>query len=308
MTDKKPAELSRRDAVRILGTMAAAGPLALATDAEATRRKSKRMPAVYLPHGGGPWPYFDTSRMGGPELYTAMTRYLKGLKSTLPTTPKALVVVSAHWEAPVPTVMSHQNPPMYYDYTGFPKQTYEVKWPAPGDPVLAARVRKLLGGVGIQSAEDTARGFDHGTFVPLGVAWPTPTIPTVQLSLVRGLDPSAHLKIGRALAPLRDEGVFIVGSGMSYHNMRGFFGRVPRVTEDSKAFDDWLVATAALSSTDRARALTQWKTAPSALACHPREEHLLPLMVIAGAAERDRGTTPYRDVMMGAHISAIHFG
>src|SRR5690606_25482911 len=137
------------------------------------------------------------------------------------------------------------------------------------------------------TAEAAKRGFDHGTFVPLKVAYPDPTLPVVQLSLVHGLDPAEHLRLGRALARLRDEGVFIVGSGMSYHNMRGFMQAGALAPADT--FDAWLRQTLTAPPEERDRALSDWDQAPAARACHPREEHLLPLMVIAGAAGSDVG-------------------
>jgi aromatic ring-opening dioxygenase catalytic subunit (LigB family) len=215
-------------------------------------------------------------------------------------------MISAHWEERVPTIMTSAHPPMLYDYYGFPPASYEIEWPAPGSPELASRVALLLSAAGIESGEDSARGFDHGTFVPLKLAFPGADVPTVQLSLKAGLDPATHLAIGRALAPLRDEGVLIVGSGMSYHNMRGF-GRGTAVP-DSLAFDTWLGETVALPAADRDARLTAWASAPSARACHPREEHLLPLMVVAGAAQNDRGTLPFRDSVIGVRVSAAQFG
>jgi aromatic ring-opening dioxygenase catalytic subunit (LigB family) len=195
---------------------------------------------------------------------------------------------------------------MLYDYYGFPPSTYQVSWPAPGEPTLAARVRGLLGAARIDSAENASRGFDHGTFVPLKLAFPAADVPTVQLSLVSGLDPERHLAIGRALVPLRDEGVVIVGSGMSYHNMRGFGSGSARPA--SEAFDAWLCNAATVEPEARAQALTRWASAPSARACHPREEHLLPLMVIAGAAGSDRGRTTYSGSITGLKLSAFHYG
>jgi aromatic ring-opening dioxygenase catalytic subunit (LigB family) len=164
----------------------------------------------------------------------------------------------------------------------------------------------LLGGAGFDSAEDARRGFDHGTFVPLKLAYPEAGVPTVQLSLRRGLDPDEHLAIGRALAPLRDEGVFIIGSGMTFHNLRAFGD--PRARPVSEDFDAWLRQTAALPEAERAGRLIDWSQAPSARLAHPREEHLLPLMVVAGAAGADRGTVAYDDVAMGVRLSAYHFG
>ncbi|MEO0325428.1 MAG: class III extradiol ring-cleavage dioxygenase, partial [Myxococcota bacterium] len=220
--------------------------------------------------------------------------------------PHALLVVSAHWEEDVPTVMSAQRPPMLYDYYGFPPASYEIRWPAPGAPELAGRVRRLLEGAGIPSAEDAARGFDHGTFVPLGRVFPEADVPTVQLSLERNLDPARHLAIGRALAPLRDEGVFLIGSGMSYHNMRGF--RAPGAEAIAERFDEWLGEVVGRAPEARDAALRLWTEAPAARDVHPREEHLLPLMVVAGAAGNDAGSVPFRGRFMGKAISAVRFG
>lgn len=273
-----------------------------------TSTPSGRMPAVFLPHGGGPWPFMDLDRMGMSAGYAEMEAYLRQLGMVPPQTPDAILMISAHWEAPVPTVTSSASPPMLYDYSGFPPETYELQWPAPGAVEVAERTRELLEAAGFASAADPARGFDHGTFVPMMLTYPEAEVPTFQLSLKRGLDPREHLAIGRALAPLRDEGVFIVGSGMSYHNMRGFFGGVESVRDDSLAFDEWLVETAGIEADARDTRLAEWERAPRARACHPREEHLLPLMVVAGAADDDLGTLPYRGAIMNAHVSAVHFG
>jgi aromatic ring-opening dioxygenase catalytic subunit (LigB family) len=243
--------------------------------------------------------------MGEPETLARMTTYLRGLRDLPKERPRALLSISAHWEEPAATVMTSAAPPMLYDYYGFPASAYELRWPAPGDPALAARVQALLAAAGLESAADATRGFDHGTFVPFMLTYPEADLPTIQLSLIRGLDPRAHLALGRALAPLRDEGVFIVGSGMSYHNMRGF-GPAGRAA--SLAFDGWLRETTALGPEKRDDRLTAWAEAPSARAAHPREEHLLPLMVVAGAAGADRGHVAYEDTLFGVQISAHHFG
>jgi len=212
--------------------------------------------------------------------------------------------VSAHWEERIPTVMTSARPPMLYDYFGFPPESYRITWPAPGEPALAARVRALLGAAGIDSAEDPARGYDHGAFVPLKVTYPEANIPTIQLSLQKGLDPATHLAIGRALAPLRDEGVFVVGSGMSFHNMRAFFSNAgPRASE---AFDAWLGEAVTAAPEERDRRLLQWAEAPSGRECHPREEHLLPLMVIAGAAGASRGEVAFRGDRPAGAIAREH--
>jgi aromatic ring-opening dioxygenase catalytic subunit (LigB family) len=262
------------------------------------------MPVVYLPHGGGPWPFVETS-FGSKGERDSLAAYLRGVRAVPRTPPEALLVVSAHWEEPVPTVMSGAAPPMLYDYYGFPPASYELTWPAPGHPVLAARVRKLLEDAGFETAENTTRGYDHGTFVPLKLSYPDAEVPTVQLSLKSGLDPEEHLAMGRALAPLRDEGVFLVGSGMTYHNLRAFG---PQAAPVSRAFDDWLRETSTLDPGERDRRLAQWVRAPSARLAHPREEHLVPLMVVAGAAGGDRGRVGYEGELMGLQISAYHFG
>jgi aromatic ring-opening dioxygenase catalytic subunit (LigB family) len=263
-----------------------------------------RMPVAYLPHGGGPWPFVE---MGfEPTSKARLISYLRSVRDLPPEPPKALLVVSAHWEAPVPTVMTSAKPPILYDYYGFPPEAYRITWPAPGNPALAGRVQALLGAAGFETATDAERGFDHGTFVPFKVAWPDADVPTIQLSLIQGLDPAQHVALGKALAPLRDEGVLILGSGSSYHNMRGFGD--PRSLGVSEAFDRWLRETTALDEDGRNAGLAQWAQAPAARHAHPREEHLMPLMVVAGAAGSDRGTVGYDDVFMGVRVSAIHFG
>jgi aromatic ring-opening dioxygenase catalytic subunit (LigB family) len=195
---------------------------------------------------------------------------------------------------------------MLYDYYGFPPESYQITWPAPGSPALAARVRSLLGAAGFQTAANPERGFDHGTFVPLKLTYPDADVPTVQLSLKAGLDPEEHLAIGRALAPLRDEGVFIIGSGMTFHNLRAF--RDPRSIPVSETFDAWLRVAATAEPAERDKQLVDWATAPAARVAHPREEHLLPLMVIAGAAGADRGQIAYNGTFAGLRLSAYHYG
>ena len=262
-----------------------------------------RMPVYYLAHGGGPWPW-----MTGPhhDAHAQLAKSLRDLPAQIGATPKAVLMVSAHWEAPQFTASSHPRPPMLYDYSGFPPNTYEVKYPAPGDPALAARVQALLSDAGIAAGQDAERGFDHATFVPMSVAWPDASVPVVQLSLKDGLDPQAHLAAGRALAPLRDEGVLIIGSGLSYHNLRLLR---PEGYEASAAFDQWLTENLIdKDAAQRSSALSQWQSAPSARVVHPREEHLLPLMVAAGAAGNDIGTKVFEDRVLGATVSAFRFG
>ena len=193
---------------------------------------------------------------------------------------------------------------MLYDYGGFSPDAYRITWPAPGNPALAARVRELLGAAGFASAEDAQRGFDHGTFTPLKQTYPHADMPVVQLSLKSALDAAEHLMIGRALEPLRDEGVFIIGSGDSYHNMRAFG---PAAREPSLMFDKWLTEAVTSSSAERNARLERWEAAPAARLCHPREEHLLPLMVVAGAAGGDRGVVTWTGTIFGSQQTGYHF-
>ena len=265
---------------------------------------STRRPVVFVPHGGGPWPFVE---MGfPPDDVATLAGYLRSVRDLPPEPPRALLVGSAHWEAPVPTVMTSPHPPMLYDYYGFPPESYAITWPAPGSPELAAQVQRLLAGAGIDTAADATRGYDHGTFVPLKLTYPEAGVPAVQLSLKEGLDPSEHIAIGRALQPLRDDGVFIVASGMTFHNLRAF--RDPRAKPVSEAFDAWLRESLVLDAGARNQRLAHWTTAPAARAAHPREEHLIPLMVAAGAAGEDRAVVAFNDTFTGLRLSAYHFG
>lgn len=263
-----------------------------------------RMPVAFVPHGGGPWPFVE---MGlDPAEKAAFNAYLRSVAALPRETPRALLVVSAHWEARVPTLMTAAAPPMLYDYYGFPEASYHITWPAPGAPWLAPRVRELLAQAGFDSAEDGERGYDHGTFVPLKVTYPEPAIPVLQLSLKAGLDPAEHLAMGAAIAPLRDEGVFIVGSGMTFHNLRIF--RDPRAVPIAETFDEWVRGVMARSVDGRHEGLLNWEHAPLARTAHPREEHLIPLMVTTGAAGSDAATLAFNGTFGGLRLAAFHFG
>jgi aromatic ring-opening dioxygenase catalytic subunit (LigB family) len=263
-----------------------------------------RQPVVYVPHGGGPWPFVDVGIGSAAEL-AALAGFLRGLRDLAPQPPTAILCVSAHWEEPVPTVSTAQQPPMLYDYVGFPPASYAIQWPAPGSPNLAARVQRLLSTAGIANAADGRRGYDHGCFVPLKLAFPDANVPCVQLSLVRGLAPALHLAVGRALAPLRDDGVLIVGSGMSYHNLRAFG---PGARPVATTFDRWLQDTCTRPAAARDHALIHWTNAPAARAAHPREEHLLPLHVVAGAAGDDVGVVAFAGTLVGLDVTGFAFG
>jgi aromatic ring-opening dioxygenase catalytic subunit (LigB family) len=239
------------------------------------------------------------------DTWDRMAAYLRGIDASLGQRPKAVLVVSGHWETDRPTVNTAAQPPLLFDYYGFPEHTYRLTYPASGAPALARRVRDLLADAGIETDEDAGRGLDHGVFVPLKLVYPDADVPVLQMSLRSDLDPEAHLAIGRALAPLRDEGVLIVGSGMSYHNLPKLMSG--RDNEEAAAFDAWL-ASALEGPRGRAERLAAWEAAPAARASHPRAEHLLPLMVAAGAAEGEAGVRDYADRVLGKAVSGFRFG
>lgn len=269
---------------------------------------TEKLPTLSIPHGGGPWPVMKDA-FGDPAPYERMEAWLQDLGNQFKDKVKSILIISAHWEERVPTVHFGKAPGMLYDYGGFPEFTYRLKWPAPGDPALAARVDELLKAAGFDTGREEARGYDHGTFVPMMVAFPEANIPVAQLSLVRTLDPATHLALGRALEPLRSEGVLIIGSGMSYHNMRGFGSRDPRVSQTAKQFNDWLNAAVTDPNPEsRASKLSAWAQAPGGPESHPRSEHLITLFVAAGAAGNDPGRVTYSDEVMGVPISGHQFG
>jgi aromatic ring-opening dioxygenase catalytic subunit (LigB family) len=241
------------------------------------------------------------------DTWDRMATFLRGLAETVGERPKAVLVISGHWETDVPTVNTAERPHLLFDYYGFPEHTYRLTYPASGSPAVATRVRQLLTDAGLETAEEAERGLDHGVFIPFMLVYPGADIPIVQLSLRRDLDPAAHLKIGEALTPLRDEGVLIVGSGMSYHNLRSLMGGGGN--DASEAFDGWLAETVEAPNPEARNAgLTRWRQAPGAVESHPREEHLIPLMVAAGAADGDRGTRVYSDRVLGKALSGFRFG
>jgi len=266
---------------------------------------NKRLPTYFISHGGGPWPWMADQMA---TTYGPLAASLRAMPGQLGVTPKAVLVISGHWEEPEFTVMASPQPPMVYDYYGFPPHTYQIQYPAPGAPELAERVRQLIQGVGFAARLDTQRGFDHGTFTPLAVIYPNADVPVLELSMHVGYDPQQHIALGRALAPLRDEGVLILGSGLSYHNLRQF-GPAARVP--SAAFDQWLQQTLVTSSPqERIQRLQDWATAPAARAAHPQEDHLLPLMVAVGAAADERARCVYHqdDFFGGITVSSFMFG
>lgn len=244
-----------------------------------------------------------------PDLWNPMAEYLRGIDASLGMRPSGVLVISAHWEAERPTVNAADTPPLLFDYYGFPEHTYRLTYPVSGSPSLAQRVCELLSIADIPSDEELERGLDHGVFIPFKLIYPQADVPIVQLSLNRNLDAATHLRIGHALAPLRDEAVLIVGSGMSYHNLRDLYSNDARALSAASTFDAWL--TEAVTEPDpaaRERKLAAWHQAPGARAAHPRPEHLIPLMVAAGAGGADIGRRTYNAPLLGKPISAFQFG
>jgi aromatic ring-opening dioxygenase catalytic subunit (LigB family) len=265
-----------------------------------------RQPAIFLPHGGGPCFWMKPRPPFAPNAWDSLRDYLAGVVAGLPERPRAFVVVTAHWEEARPTVSVAAAPGMLFDYYGFPAHTYELSYPAPGEPEVAAEAKRLLEAAGLSVGEDATRGFDHGVFVPMLIVDPKAEIPVVMVSIERDLDAKRHIAIGKALAPLRDQGVVVVGSGMSYHDLKAFFDGDGRA---AAAFDAWLDEAATKVDPEMREArLIRWAEAPAARACHPREEHLIPLMVAAGAGGTDAGTRSFHDTIGGKAISGFRFG
>jgi len=265
--------------------------------------KYVRLPTLFISHGGGPWPYLEDMR----QRFAVTASALEKLPSTLPVKPKAILVITGHWQEPEFTVSTAARPPMEYDYYGFPEHTYHVQYPASGSPKLASRVCELLSAADIKCAKDPNRGFDHGVFVPMLLMYPQADIPIVLLSMKSTYDPLEHIKLGETLAPLRDEGVLIVGSGLTYHNMRGF-GRSESY-QPSVEFEQYL--NNAISDPDpqrRNQALVNWEQAPFARLVHPREDHLIPLMVAAGAAGDSIGQRIFTDTVFEVLMASYRFG
>ena len=260
----------------------------------------RRQPALFIPHGGGPCFFMDDPR----GIWTSMADLLRSLPSILPEAPRAILLITAHWETQGFVLTGGTAPSLIYDYYNFPPHTYQIAYPAPGAPYIAARAAVLLRAADLQAAVDQEHGFDHGVFIPMKVAFPDAEVPIVAMSVDASLDPALHVAAGRALAPLRDEGVVIIGSGLSTHNLRALGD--PRFVEPTGAFDAWLSDSIALDADARGERLAHWADAPGAKLSHPREEHLIPLMVAAGAGA-GRGERIYNDTVMNSVVSAYRF-
>ena len=242
---------------------------------------SKQATIIYIPHGGGPLPLIDEANNKN------LNNYLRSIPQTLKRRPDAIVVISAHWEESIISITASENPALLFDYFGFPPETYEYEYPAPGHPHLAKQAAELLHNAGIEARLDDERGLDHGVFVPLLLMYPDADIPCIQISLSDSLDAELHIRIGKALSALKAENILVLGSGFSFHNMRALMSSSTAEVPENLAFEQWLAETcgdSTLSEIEREQRLANWKQAPGARYCHPREEHLLPLQVCYGMA------------------------
>lgn len=272
----------------------------MATTSESVKRKGT---AIYFSHGGGPLPIL------GDPTHAKMVEFMKKLPTQFPK-PEAIVVVSAHWEEAVPTVLGASNPEMFYDYYGFPEESYKITYPAPGNPGLASRIVDLLGQNQISARVEPDRGFDHGLYIPLMLMYPEADIPSIQLSLVQGLDAKTHINMGRALRELMTENILVIGSGFSFHNMGAFVWDGTNPEDDkNNGFQDWLIetCTSPLEQSEREERFMQWDKTVSARYCHPREEHLLPLHVCIGAAGDTAATKIFDDYILGKRAVAFQW-
>ena len=227
-----------------------------------------------------------------------------GWVASMPT-PSAVLSISAHYEQAPPSLGATTEVPLIYDFWGFPDPLYEIEYPAPGAPDLARRVEKLLGSTTVVREED--RGLDHGTWVPLLHMYPQADVPVLQLSLPWTNDPVRMFELGTALAPLRDEGVFILGSGNLVHNLRAADWSNGPTPDWAAEFDHWL---AEILAEDRDDLLQDYRSNPLSAACHPTQEHFVPLLVAAGAAtEHDSVTFPIEDFELGSlSMRCVQFG
>lgn len=245
------------------------------------------------------------------------TRVPEILKLGTPDAPRAIVVVTAHWSEQQPSISSGRSHQLYYDYGGFPKESYQLKYPAPGSPEAAGDVKRALEEAGFKPVMDEKRGWDHGVFIPFLLINPKADVPIVQLSVLRSEDPAEHMRMGRALSTLRDSNVAIVGSGFaSLHNMqlmRALMSGQSSVAGGLKSkVATWNTALtdAVLEEDDHEKEekLTGWRKLPHAYDMHPRygAEHFLPLLVCVGAGGGDKGKM-YKDDFHGVDICSFHW-
>jgi aromatic ring-opening dioxygenase catalytic subunit (LigB family) len=262
----------------------------------------KKLPTLFIPHGGGPCFFMDWP--GDPHMWDQMADFLRDVNDTLPPSESD----THHFRSlGRRRIHGRQQSAAFPDLRlpGFSCAYVCADLSCVRAPELATRVHDLLAAAGLPARIDTQRGWDHGVFIPLKVMYPDADVPVLQLSMKKGLDPALHLRAGQALQSLREEGVLIIGSGMSFHNMRGFS---PAFREASQEFDDWLAHIATQDEAVRNALLQNWEQAPNARQVQPHPDHLLPLMVAAGAAGADQGKRIFEDTVMNVVVSAIAFG
>ena len=242
-------------------------------------------PTTFIFHGGGPCFFMDWDPI---DAWDELRAALEGVIPSLPTPPRAIVVITAHWETPEVAITAQTSPDLVYDYGGFPPHTYQLTYPAPGSPALAERIGGLLGHAGIAHRYETQRGWDHGVFIPLKVMRPEADIPVLPLAFPPNWSPARLLALGQALAPLTQQGVLVYGSGSITHNLRMLFGGGPMPAllapeiPQSAAFRTWFAERSA--GADWAALADYRQQTPHAVLMHPTDEHLLPFYVAAGAA------------------------
>lgn len=255
---------------------------------------------LYFSHGGGPLPLLDDPS------HKKMIEFMKDLPDKIHR-PDSIVVISAHWEENDVTVQSGKEPGMLYDYYGFPEAAYQIKYPCKGDRELALKIAGLFAENGIEHRLDNNRPYDHGSYIPLMMMYPDADIPVIQVSLHHNLDPLTHLNMGKALRPLLEENILIIGSGFSFHNMRQF-DFAGRNLEDplNDQFQNKLIEICCNVQDDieKRDCLTSWENIPGARYCHPREEHLLPLFVCAGLV-RGAGIKVFDNYIIGKRATAF---
>lgn len=262
------------------------------------------MPTFFIPHGGGPCFSMDPPPPFARSTWDGLAAYLRGISHSFPRPPRAVLVISAHWEETEVTVNAASRHKLFYDYFGFPPHTYQLEYPAVGDPALAYEVHTALNAAGTTARSLTDRGLDHGVFVPFMLVYPSADVPIVQLSLKEGMDAAGYIALGGTLRPLREQGVLIIGSGMSYHNIEAMISRT--ADAGSRQFDAWL-RRAVLDTANRESLLANWKSAPAALEAHPSDDHLMPLMVVAGSAIGASATIDFSQEIAGKAVSGIRF-
>jgi len=262
-----------------------------------------QFPTVFLNHGGGPLPLLGRQ--------PTVVQHIKDVRGKIPETPDAIVLISAHWESNPISITSNPKPGMLFDYYGFPPETYKYKYDAPGSPDLARRIQTLLRAEGLDSRLDEDRGFDHGAFIPMMILYPDADIPIVCVSLHSSLSTEMNMKLGRALAPLRNGKVLIVGSGYTFHNLNSFMFPSEEGKSKAKQFNDWLKSSLLRDGSHFIEELRDWESAPFARFCHPREEHLLPLHVVAAAGGEESKPElliDMKDDISGYEVSSYMFG